>query len=257
MFDSIENLKIISTLHRKNRTSNKIENRATHSFLIRVKGSVLYDFYDKTILANEGDIMFIPKGTSYEYRILSEDTFYSSINFEADFKDCLRPKCYPFENFYKSDYVSSHFSDMWNLGTWADKYKCISLFYELLSYLSSIENSTYSEKTKYEIIEPAIQYLKNNIYNCSLRVDKLHKLCGISNTYFRQIFVSRFSVTPQEYIVLKRLSHARTIFDSGDYDTVKEVALSVGYNDPLYFSKAYKKAYGKSPVVLKNPSDIN
>jgi AraC-like DNA-binding protein len=54
-------------------------------------------------------------------------------------------------------------------------------------------------------------------------------------------------VTPQEYILSKRLFHARSIIAGGDFDTVAEVAFSVGFTDPLYFSKAYKKAYGISP----------
>lgn len=250
MFDNIENLKIISSLHRKNRASNKIENRTTHIFAIRIKGDIFYDFYDKTMVAHEGELVFIPKGSSYTYRALSEDAFYTSINFQADFTQSLHPACYPFENFYKSDYLANYFSDMWNLGTMAEKYKCISYFYDLISYLSSLENSSYSEKNKYQIIEPAIKYLKEHIYDCSLKIDTLHHMCGISNTYFRQVFISRFAVTPQEYIVSKRLSHAKSIFDSGDFDTVKEVALSVGYNDPLYFSKAFKKMYGKSPAKM-------
>lgn len=250
MFDNIENLKIISSLHRKNKTSNTITNRSANAFIIRVKGAVFYDFYDKTVLAKEGDIIFLPKGVSYFYKCLNEDSLYTSINFECDFESVPHPVCYSFDNFYNSDRINYHFADMWNLGTMADKYKCLSLLYELFSYLSVLENSGYSEKKKFHIIDPAVKYLKEHIYDSSLKVDMLHYLCGISNTYFRRIFASKFGKSPQDYIISKRLSHAKTIFDSGDFDTVKEVALSVGYTDPLYFSKAFKKMYGESPINM-------
>ena len=85
------------------------------------------------------------------------------------------------------------------------------------------------------------------IYDCDLKAEILPQLCGISGTYFRKIFQANYSVTPQKYILSKRLAHAKNIIDNGDYDTISEIAASVGYSDPLYFSRAFKKKYGISP----------
>lgn len=57
-------------------------------------------------------------------------------------------------------------------------------------------------------------------------------------------------MNPQDYITAKRLFHAKSILDSGDFDSIREIALSVGYSDPLYFSKVFKKRYGVSPSVV-------
>lgn len=247
MFDNIENLEIISSFRKNNIAGNTIKNRASHVFFIRIRGSVMYDFGDRCITTYTGDMIFIPKGSSYTYTSLTDDAMYTSINFQCDFSAPLFPACFSLENFYEKDHITNHFAYMWNLGTQADKYKCLSRFYNLLSYLSTIENSDYSEKKKFKIIEPAVNFLKEHIYDCSLKTDVLHRLCGISDTYFRQIFVSNFGITPQEYIASKRLYHAKSIIDSKDFDTIGEVALSSGYNDPLYFSKAFKKMYGVSP----------
>jgi len=249
MFDNIENLKIISSLHKTCKSCNKIENRPTHSFIIRITGSVLYNFYDKQVLINPGEMMFLPKGTTYEYKKLSGEGLYTSINFLADLSD-PKPTAYSLENFYEAEYLCNHFTDLWKFGTQAEKYKCFSLLYDLLSYVSNIENANYADKTKFKIIAPAVNYLKEHIYDCSLKADKLPQLCGISGTYFRKIFTARFGTTPQNYIMQKRLTHAKSILDSGDFDTVREVALSVGYNDPLYFGKAFKKIYGISPSEI-------
>lgn len=249
MLDNIENVKIISSLHRTNKPYNKIDNRATHSFIIRVRGSILYDFCGKSILANEGDVMFIPKGSSYSYKVVTGDAMYTSVNFQADIVN-PHPAAYSLENFYEAEYIGTNFSDLWNFGTPAEKYKCVSLFYNLLAYLSAAENAGYAEKRKFKIIAPAVSYLKEHIYDCTLKTDTLHRLCGISGTYFREIFVASYGMTPQDYIISKRLSHARSILDSGDFNSIREVAESVGYSDPLYFSKVFKKIYGVSPSNL-------
>lgn len=252
MFDRMENLKIIYALHKSSKPYTKVENRSTHSFFIRVKGSNAYNFAHGTITANEGDLVFIPKHSSYDSYTLTESSVYTAIHFDADFKETLMPCIYSLENFHEAEYISNHFADMWNLGTQAEKYQCLSLFYSLLSYLSSVENSVQLQKSKSRIIEPAVEYLRKHIYDCNLKADKLHRLCGISNTYFRQIFRSHFGTTPQNYIISKRISHAKAIISSGDFNNIGEVALSVGFNDPLYFSKVFKKAYGISPSEINN-----
>ena len=67
MFDNIENLKIISSLHKDSQLQSKIENRSTHSFIIRVTGALEYNFGDQTFIAKAGEVMFIPKGSTYTF----------------------------------------------------------------------------------------------------------------------------------------------------------------------------------------------
>ncbi len=247
MFDNIENLKIISSLHKDCKAYSKIENRATHSFIIRICGSVLYEFCGQSFIAKAGEMMFIPKGSTYEYHALSDtECTYTSINFLGEIND-PKPTLFSLENFFEAEYIAGHFSDLWKFGNQSEKYKCYALLYDLFSYVSAIENTSYADKKKYSLIEPAVSYLNEHLYDASLKADALPRLCGISGTYFRKIFFARFGTSPQNYMIQIRLSHAKSVIDSGDYDSIREVALSVGYNDPLYFGKAFKNFYGVSP----------
>ncbi len=247
MFENIENLEILSSLHRVSRARNRIINRATNSFIIRTSGKVLYTFPDKSFTAESGEMMFLPKGVSYEYETLSESpSTYTAIHFEGAIEDAA-PAVFSLRNFYGFEFMSRHFPDAWHIGTAADKYNCLSLFYALLSHLSAAEHTSYAENKKWDRILPAVQFLKEHLYDCTLKTEKLSRLSGVSDTYFRKIFISQFGTTPQKYIAAKRLLRARSILESGDFTTVSEVAKSVGYEDPLYFSKAFKKQYGLLP----------
>ena len=251
MFENMENLKIISSLHQASKARSKIVSRSSHGFLLRLSGQMRYDFEDKSIVINPGEMLFVPEGKTYQYTTLSEEkSMYTSINFTANIEN-PEVRLYSLENFYEAEYIMSNFSELWRFGTPSDKYKCFSMFYDLVSYVSNIEHSSYSDKHKYHIIDPAVEYLKKHIYDTSLKTDRLHSLCGISDTYFRKIFIARFRTNPQNYIISKRISYAKSIIDSGDYETIKEVAYMVGYSDPLYFGKTFKKIYGV------NPSEIN
>jgi len=163
-------------------------------------------------------------------------------------------KIYDFTNFPEAEYICNHLPDMWKFGSKAEKYQIYSHFYGILSHISNIEHMDYSGRKKYKIIEPAVNYLKSHIYDSNLKADKLHLMCGISNTYLRSMFASNFVMRCQKYIVHRRISHAKSIIDSGEFDTIAEIAASVGYNDPLYFSRAFRKKYGASPINLYKES---
>lgn len=247
MFEHIENLQLISALRRASKPVTVVESRKTHSFFIRVKGSVMLDLYDRKLLVKEGELVFLPKGSSYTATALSEECIYAAMHFEGGFAQPPQAGCYSLEDFPEAEFIGACISDLWNFGTQADKYQCLSLFYSLLSYLSAGEHTVHTQEDRYKTLDPALAYLKTHIYDCDLRIGKLHRFCGISDTYFRKLFEGRFGVSPHSYVLAKRIQHAKAIITSGDFHTMEEVALAVGFQDPLYFSKVFKKACGVSP----------
>ena len=126
------------------------------------------------------------------------------------------------------------------------------LFSALRAFIVRFKIRAYvhEKKRKYSLIEPGVEYLKAHIHDISLKTEKLHLLSGISDTYFRKIFKSEFNMTPREYVLTRRLSDAKAIIESGDYDSISELSESVGYKDALYFSKAFKSFYGFAPSYI-------
>lgn len=249
MFREIKNLKITSVGHSIAKLPSTVNSRKNNGFILRTSGSVHYDFGNCTFTVNPGTLIFLPKGAAYTAkRISEEDCGYVSISFEADLKDA-KPAIYTFDNFADADTFINHLPDLWKYGGQAEHYKCYAIFYELLTYLQNIESLNYSDKKKYTIIAPGVEYMKKHMYDANLRTDTLHTYCGISGTYFRKIFAANFGIAPQTYVQNKRLAHAKSMLDSGNDLSVSEVAASVGYADPFYFSRAFKKKYGIAPSL--------
>ena len=242
MFDNIENLKIISVLKKVSKPGAFVSGRRSGGFNIRLSGTNEYTFEDKQITVGAGDVIFIPKGSRYHYKT-TEGSICLTINVDGVPDDAEIFVC-SLTDFCDLDFLESQFADLWKFGEGYDKCECKSKFYGLLSYIAKKQEPDYADKRKSEIIEPAVEYLKSNIFRPDLKAEKLHLLCGISNTYFRELFFLRFKTTPKEYITSKRISHAKSIIDSGDFTSVKE------YKDPLYFGKVFKKTYGVSPSEL-------
>jgi len=247
MFKNIENLNITNISKGVAKRAASITSRKSNSFILRTGGTVRYNFPHKALTVKTGEIIFVPKGSTYNYETLSDvPGEYICINFNADV-DSPVPTGYPFEGFQDADEFINTISELWRFGNQADHYRCYALFYNLLAYIENLQRQTYAHKRKSNIIAPAISYLKKHIYDSDLKTETLHELCGVSGTYFRKIFYANYGTSPQKYILSRRLSHAKAVINNGDFETITEVALCVGYNDPLYFSRAFKKKYGVSP----------
>ena len=207
---------------------------------------------DKTVTVNAGEVFFVPKGSTYKYMVASEGASISLIiNMDGDFGE-TEPAVYSLNTYHYADCLVNSFAEMWNFGSVADRYQCMAYVYDLLSFMSKMDTLKYPEKKKFTVIEPAVEYLKKHIYDTGLSIDDLHKLCGVSNTYFRKIFIMKFGMSPKNYVIDKRMVYAKSIVDSGEFQSVKQLSLTVGYSDPLYFSKAFKKHFGVSPISMKN-----
>lgn len=56
--------------------------------------------------------------------------------------------------------------------------------------------------------------------------------------------------TPMQYILSIRISSAQSLLETTEYN-IAEIAAIVGYDDPLYFSRLFKKQIGVSPSEFR------
>lgn len=79
----------------------------------------------------------------------------------------------------------------------------------------------------------------------------LSKIFGLVPSYISTIFKSHTDIILSEYIINKRMEKAKQLLLSDNNLLAKDVARLVGYNDPLYFSKVFKKRTGSYPSKFK------
>lgn len=95
----------------------------------------------------------------------------------------------------------------------------------------------------------AILVAKNRIdtaYAAALTVGGLAAECGLERSYFSRQFKKAVGVTPQSYLVDKRLSAAAELLRVRKF-TPTAVAAAVGYTDIYLFSNMFKRRFGVSP----------
>ena len=76
-------------------------------------------------------------------------------------------------------------------------------------------------------------------------VEEAMQSVSFNPDYFRRAFRDRIGMTPQKYRELKRMEFAVSRLGQGH--SVKQVAAELGYSDPYFFSRMFKRYIGSSP----------
>ncbi|MBL4934612.1 AraC family transcriptional regulator [Clostridium sp. YIM B02515] len=97
-----------------------------------------------------------------------------------------------------------------------------------------------------KILEAAIDYF-NEDFNKSINIKEYADRCNISCCWFIRSFKNYTGTTPAQYIINIRMDKAKSLLNSKSF-TVSEVANIIGYDNPLYFSRIFKKNVGIAPT---------
>jgi len=122
---------------------------------------------------------------------------------------------------------------------------------EIYSYMKNMINIICidilksNDEQKDNIMNEVIKYLEQN-YTKSITLEDVAKRVNFSPSYFSSLFHKKTSKCLIAYLTEIRMKKAKELITSTNY-TLKEIALSVGYSNPNYFSRLFKKIFGLPP----------
>lgn len=96
-----------------------------------------------------------------------------------------------------------------------------------------------------------LSFMEEN-YMFDLSLPELASYTGRSLSSFKRDFKKVSELTPEKWILNRRLQEARRLLSTGDC-RVSEAMMESGFKDPAFFSRAYKKQFGFSP--RETPAD--
>ncbi len=86
-----------------------------------------------------------------------------------------------------------------------------------------------------------------------IQISDMARTVHLSTSHFCTAFKKHYGTTPMRYLTEQRLSRALILLEDQSM-TIKEIACKVGYDDPLYFSRLFRKYSGKSPKQHREKS---
>ncbi|NIK70374.1 MULTISPECIES: AraC family transcriptional regulator [unclassified Paenibacillus] len=99
-------------------------------------------------------------------------------------------------------------------------------------------------------IEKAIQYMTEHLED-NVSLAELAAEAALSVPHFTQLFKKKTGYSPIDYYLRLKIQLASQYLDLTD-QSVKAVGVRVGFQDPYYFSRLFKKIMGKSPSAYRS-----
>jgi two-component system response regulator YesN len=133
------------------------------------------------------------------------------------------------------------------------EYDLISYFNCLFDYMEQFFNQK-SRKNQL-LMNKICDYLEEH-YQEDISLEEAAKIIGFSSYYFSKLMKEYCNISYVDYVSTIRMKKAKEFFDTTD-KTINEVALLVGYSDPNYFTRVFKKLEGETPSAYKENRKMN
>ncbi|MBQ3035363.1 MAG: AraC family transcriptional regulator [Lachnospiraceae bacterium] len=105
-----------------------------------------------------------------------------------------------------------------------------------------------------EEIDKATLYF-NEHYSEDISIDEYAQNNHVSVSWFIRNFKHCTGSTPMQYILSKRIYNAEILLQDSTYN-ITEISEIVGYENPLYFSRIFKKVKGLSPSEYRKSINL-
>lgn len=122
-------------------------------------------------------------------------------------------------------------------------YQLIGVILEEHLYEEHDESSAVSERLN--SMKDVLQYIAEH-YSSSISLEQLAKIAGMNPKYFCRYFRSMTDRTPIDYLNYFRIECACEMLSTRDI-SIKEAAISCGFNDESYFIKTFHKYKNITP----------
>ena len=123
---------------------------------------------------------------------------------------------------------------------------------KLLNFVASFvfQKAINSALQESDVITDSVDFMKNNLH-MSLTLDELAQRQHLSTSHYCRLFIAKTGRSPHQYFnQLKIWKSCQYLYFSDR--NIKEISSELGFEDPYYFSRLFKKVMGMSPANYKN-----
>lgn len=138
--------------------------------------------------------------------------------------------------------------------TFVNMLKRSSALYAMVSMMieENPDEEEFENPSNTAYVNEAVEIIMRS-YSKKLKISDIATTIGISRNYLTDLFKQEFDMSPQSFLMNFRMEKAAQELIETD-ESVQNIGISVGYPDPLAFSKAFKQKYGMSPSAYRTSS---
>ncbi|MBQ8625159.1 MAG: AraC family transcriptional regulator [Agathobacter sp.] len=122
--------------------------------------------------------------------------------------------------------------------------------YTTLAILMHNAQKQTDSNTAQSYVQKGIEYITAN-YSYPITVEDIASYVGLSRSHLFRSFQTVLGVSPKEYLTDFRIKQSCLLLERSDL-SITAIANSIGFDNSLYFSKAFHKEKGMSPKEYRN-----
>lgn len=210
-------------------------NKREHIIGLQLSGEALHTFADRSFTLCENSIYFFNKDEDY---VVDEEGMglSFSVHFTSTNPLSLKSFCLPVKDETKVLNILKKIEYEFNKKRKTTP-EALSQLYKLFAVFGEIYNQKYHPKNAK--LEEAREFINLHFKEKDC-LDSAATLYGVSRRRFCDLFAENFHITPNQYIVSRKIDLAKTLLSSGRF-SVSDTAEHCGFSDVYYFSKVFKK----------------
>jgi len=121
----------------------------------------------------------------------------------------------------------------------------------ILNINQNSKQADHRDSVNYSLpVRLACEYIEKNFQE-NINLNKISNYVSLSKNYFCNIFKKETGVTIWDYLIRIRMEEARKMLLETALKTY-EISEKVGYDDPSYFGRLFKKYTGFTPVEYRD-----
>jgi AraC-like DNA-binding protein len=252
-------IEINSVFHDKHTYLRGIANKRTHILVLQTKNKCQYTIEDnQQVILSKGDVLFVPQGIRRVGNPLPGTTQEKyTVLFQADgggglpLLEAINFKVYRTSSYL---YLKHRFSVLFQQWQKKQEYfrpSCTGILTEILAAVNRELDTQEIHPRQLSVVYRLQTYMMDNM-NKKITIQELADLVGLTPNYLIHLFKKVTRQTPIEYLHHVRLSAAQDLLLNKQM-TIAEVSETLGYCDPSYFNRMYKKQHGFAPSHLLSP----
>jgi len=202
----------------------------------------------------EGSVLALFPGVAHSYRPDAEtgwDEYW--VGFKGAYPDALRAAGFhsperPFFSVGVHETIVALYADIFSVVDAQEPYyqfRAGSLAMLLLAEILGRARKAEQGDEAALLVEKA-KLLMRESADGSLSVESIGARLGVSLERFYESFKAYTGMTPYQYFIQLKINKAKDLLDVEEA-SVKEVAFALGFDDPYYFSRLFKKKTGVAP----------
>ncbi len=205
--------------------------------------------------SSKGDLWIFPPGVKYRYTHTSKDELeYLYVHFTGSEVERILGECslklYPESNRLKDDSnVHQLFHSIFDAFGYHDNLRDRELSALLERLLVACGRTVICRDVSGRALRRSLAYI-NSEYSTRITVPALAEMENLSPSRYSTLFRSIVGLPPMEYVTKLRIATACSLLSTTDY-TVARIGMAVGYSDPHFFSRIFKKITGTSPQEFR------